>query len=72
MGRGGRGGGRGSQDRGRGTGQGRGGGRMGGPLAAGPGGICVCPSCGRRETHQVGTPCNQTECPACGTLMVRE
>jgi predicted Fe-Mo cluster-binding NifX family protein len=62
-----------------GAGQGRGmggggrrGGRMGGPLAAGPGGYCVCPQCGHKEPHQVGVPCLQKQCPKCGTAMVRE
>jgi len=46
MGRGrGGGGGRGG---GAGRGAGQGPGRMGGPYAAGPGGKCVCPSCGHR------------------------
>lgn len=57
-----------------GRGRGRGGagrGRMGGPNAAGPGGLCVCPNCGNSVTHQVGTPCNQLNCPKCGSRMVR-
>jgi predicted Fe-Mo cluster-binding NifX family protein len=62
-----------------GAGQGRGmggggrrGGRMGGPVAAGPGGYCVCPQCGHKEPHQVAVPCLQKQCPKCGTAMVRE
>jgi len=58
-----------------GQGQGRGGrgiGRMGGPLAAGPGGNCVCPQCGRKEPHKIGVPCVQQKCPQCGIAMVRE
>lgn len=47
-------------------------GRGGGPLAAGPGGYCVCPSCGHRQKHTVGKPCNSLECPECGTRMTRE
>ena len=70
MGRGrGGGGGRGG---GAGRGAGRGPGRMGGSKAAGPGGSCVCPSCGHREPHEVGVPCYQKKCPQCGTQMVRE
>ena len=46
-------------------------GRMGGPLAAGPGGNCVCPGCGHSEAHQVGVPCYQMDCPKCGVKMVR-
>jgi hypothetical protein len=73
MGRG-RGGGRGrSGGGGRGSvqGGGRGPGRMGGSKAAGPGGTCVCPSCGHREQHTVGVPCYEKACPSCGTLMTR-
>ena len=56
--------------RGRGSGGGRG--RMGGPLAAGPGGTCVCPSCGQEDPHQAGVPCYQQKCSKCGTAMVRK
>jgi hypothetical protein len=58
--------------RGRGLGRGGGRGRMGGPKAAGPGGSCVCPSCGHKVSHVAGQPCNDRECPKCGTAMVRE
>jgi hypothetical protein len=55
-----------------GTGRGRGAGRMGGNRpGAGPGGECVCPSCGHRVPHQAGTPCYSVSCPKCGTRMVR-
>lgn len=47
-------------------------GRGGGPLAAGPGGSCVCPSCGHRQEHRAGQPCNSIKCPKCGTAMARE
>jgi len=60
-GRGGRGG-RGSGGRGR--------GRMGG-FAVGPGGSCVCPSCGYSTSHVIGTPCYQQTCPKCGSRMTR-
>jgi predicted Fe-Mo cluster-binding NifX family protein len=46
-------------------------GRMAGPLAAGPGGSCVCPRCGRREPHERGIPCAQKQCPTCGVAMTR-
>jgi len=55
---------------GRGQGQGRGLGRGG--FNAGPGGNCVCPSCGHKEPHVLGEPCNKKECPKCGNLMTRE
>jgi len=59
------------QGPGTGRGQGRGaGGRMGG-RAAGPGGFCVCPSCGAKVAHQVGVPCFEVNCPKCGTKMTR-
>jgi hypothetical protein len=55
-----------------GRGTGRGPGRMGGPSAAGPGGACICPSCGHREAHTAGVPCYKQKCPECGTQMIRE
>lgn len=57
-----------------GSGGGRGGGgrgRMGGPLAAGPGGECVCPKCGQKAPHTTGRPCTDMTCPKCGTPMRR-
>ena len=57
---------------GRGLGRGMGGrGRMGGPLAAGPGGMCKCPKCGHETSHGRAQPCNQMKCPKCGTMMTR-
>jgi hypothetical protein len=72
MGRGGGGGRGGNAGRGGGRGGGRGPGRGGGPAAAGPGGYCVCPSCGARQAHTVGVPCYQIKCPKCGAPMTRE
>jgi predicted Fe-Mo cluster-binding NifX family protein len=46
-------------------------GRIGGPIAAGPGGSCVCPRCGRREPHERGIPCAQKQCPTCKVAMTR-
>jgi len=39
---------------------------------AGPGGNCVCPTCGHKEKHKRGQPCNEQLCPVCGIKMVRE
>jgi hypothetical protein len=39
---------------------------------AGPGGNCVCPSCGEKVSHLQGTPCFNMKCPKCGGNMVRE
>ena len=52
---------------GRGMGMGRG--RRG---DAGPGGFCLCPSCGTKVAHQAGVPCASVTCPKCGSRMVRE
>jgi len=37
----------------------------------GPEGNCKCPNCNYEQIHQLGTPCAQTKCPECGTMMVR-
>ncbi|OQX92175.1 MAG: hypothetical protein B6D58_04255 [candidate division Zixibacteria bacterium 4484_95] len=55
---------------GMGQGQGRGG-RQGG-FGFGPGGQCVCPSCGHSIPHQRGVPCSQKKCPQCGAVMTRQ
>ena len=49
-------------------------GRMGGPLAAGPGGTCVCtnPDCQHEMPHPTGKPCTDLKCPKCGQSMVRK
>jgi len=57
---------------GRGTGQGGGGRGRSGGFAAGPGGNCICPNCGERLAHQIGTPCFERKCPKCGATMTRE
>ena len=51
----------------------RGGGRrgLGGGFARGPGGECLCPSCGYREPHQLGVSCYTKKCPKCGSTMTR-
>ena len=58
--------------RGMGRRQGQGRGRMGGPLAAGPGGNCICPNCDTKVPHVAGEPCSKKSCPKCGTRMTRE
>jgi hypothetical protein len=71
-GRGGQGGG-GQGGRGQGN-AGRGGRGMGGgnKSGSGPGGNCVCPSCGHKEPHVAGQRCVDQTCPKCGTRMFRE
>ena len=50
--------------RGDGKGPPGGGQRSGGNRAgAGPGGICVCPSCGASAPHRQGVPCSSMKCP---------
>ncbi|MBW2555191.1 MAG: hypothetical protein JRE20_13845 [Deltaproteobacteria bacterium] len=63
----------GGSETGRGMEEDSGRGRMGGSKpGAGPGGECVCPSCGTTASHQAGIPCYQIECPTCGKSMVRK
>ncbi len=69
-----RGDGTGPRGREKGTGKGMGsrrGGRGGG-FGAGPGGSCICPNCGEKVPHQLGTSCYEEQCPKCGTTMTRE
>jgi len=47
-------------------------GRMGGPLAAGPGGVCVCPKCDHEEEHDTGDPRTDSICPKCGATLERK
>ena len=51
---------------------GRGGRGQKGGFSGGPGGECVCPSCGKRTPHERGVPCIEVSCPECGTAMTRE
>lgn len=47
-------------------------GRMGGEkVGAGPGGSCVCTSCGYKAKHTRGSPCMNRTCPKCGSPMTR-
>jgi hypothetical protein len=47
-------------------------GRMGGNRSGiGPGGNCVCTSCGAKLAHQQGVPCYSMNCPKCGASMMR-
>ncbi|MCG6917563.1 MAG: hypothetical protein LJE89_08445 [Deltaproteobacteria bacterium] len=62
---------RGSKGGGAGGGRGEGRGRMGGS-GRGPGGECVCPSCGKKVAHEQGVPCYEVRCPKCGTAMTRK
>jgi hypothetical protein len=62
----------GSGKSGGGRGSGRGPGRRGGSKAAGPGGYCVCPTCGHKVEHVANQPCYQMKCPKCGSQMTRE
>ena len=60
------------QGPGTGRGMGRGQrGRMGG-RGLGPGGTCVCPSCGATVPHEREVPCYELTCPKCGTKMIRK
>ena len=67
---------RGAGGRGQGLSQGigRGRGRMGGPLAGGPGGVCVCTNsqCKHTVSHQAGIACFNMKCPKCGSPMTRK
>jgi len=39
---------------------------------SGPGGNCVCPSCGYTTSHTRANPCNTRTCPKCGTKMTKQ
>ena len=52
--------------------QGRGRFPSGDKPGSGPGGNCVCPSCGYTTPHSRLSPCNTRKCPKCGTTMTRE
>lgn len=50
-------------------GRGQGGGNKPG---SGPAGVCVCPSCGHTQPHQVGVPCYNLTCPKCGAKLAKQ
>lgn len=56
------------QRSGRGKGRGM---RGGGGIKSGPGGECLCLSCGSITAHEAGVPCYQVKCPKCGLNMTR-
>jgi len=39
---------------------------------SGPGGNCVCTSCGYTVPHIRSRPCNTRKCPKCGAIMTKE
>lgn len=47
-------------------------GRQGGPLAAGPGGVCSCTKCKCEVPHKTGVACYEAKCPECGGGMIRK
>lgn len=58
--------------RGMGMGRGKGKGRMGGNRpGSGPGGYCICPSCGEKVPHTRSVPCYQMSCPKCGANIAK-
>jgi len=40
-------------------------------VGAGPGGDCVCPSCGYRVPHKRSIPCSTLNCPKCNSKLER-
>ena len=38
---------------------------------AGPGGVCVCPQCGKEFNHDTDIPCNEATCPQCDINLTR-
>ena len=64
----------GPRGQGPGTGMGRraGGHGQGSGFRPGPGGKCLCPSCGEKVVHRMGNPCFEQKCPKCGAAMTRE
>ncbi len=46
-------------------------GRQPNGFGLGPGGECLCPSCGTKAPHRRGVPCYEHKCPKCGQAMTR-
>ena len=46
--------------------------QLGDKPGSGPGGYCVCPSCGYKAVHIRAEPCSNRTCPKCGTRMTKE
>lgn len=40
--------------------------------AHGPGGYCVCASCGYTQAHEQGVKCTTIKCPECGKPLIRK
>jgi predicted Fe-Mo cluster-binding NifX family protein len=38
----------------------------------GPGGMCICPQCGKILPHRRGIPCTELLCPSCRHTLVRK
>ena len=46
-------------------------GRGFGRRAGGPPMVCVCPKCGYKIEHKIGTPCSTLKCPKCNISLTR-
>ena len=46
--------------------------KQGQAFGAGPGGHCVCLTCGYKAAYSLGRPCNYLNCPNCGRVMNRD
>ncbi|MFO7796279.1 MAG: hypothetical protein ACQERB_04075 [Promethearchaeati archaeon] len=39
---------------------------------SGPGGVCICPLCGKTKSRTKNIPCTEEICPNCGAKMIME